>query len=344
MSKRFHNILIGSCLTLLALTSCEHKELCFNHDEHAPKTQTAVLISYEQEWQYRNEGTDWKENTEWQNLFGVTYNELYPDIPEGIRVQTFEKKGGNNIFNIAPYGEIINLREGTHDMLFYNNDTEYIVFDNIDVFAKAKATTRTRSRSTYIGNQFSGSEKENTVNPPDMLYGNYIESYTTVRKKGIDSLEVMMHPLVFKYLIFYEFEAGLEYVALARGALAGMADAVYLNSGHTSEKEATILFNCEVKPNGVQTITQSFGIPDYPNPQYARGPGKYALNLEVMLKNGKIKSFNFDVTDQVAVQPQGGIIFVSGIKIDKEEGEAGGAGFDVDVDDWGEYEDVEIPL
>ena len=62
------------------------------------------------------------------------------------------------------------------------------------------------------------------------------------------------------------------------------------------------------------------------------------------MKNGKIKSFDFDVTDQVEVQPQGGVIVVSGIEISDEEGESGGSGFDVDIDDWGEYEDIELPL
>lgn len=79
--------------------------------------------------------------------------------------------------------------------------------------------------------------------------------------------------------------------------------------------------------------------PDYPNEHYTtRTERRYGLNLEVRLKNGKVKSFDFDVTDQVAVQPQGGVIVVSGIEISDEEGTEGGSGFDVTVKDWGEYE------
>lgn len=55
-------------------------------------------------------------------------------------------------------------------------------------------------------------------------------------------------------------------------------------------------------------------------------------------------SFDFDVTDQVAAQPQGGVIVVRDIEIPDEKGMEGGSGFDVDIDDWGEYEDVELPL
>ena len=118
-----------------------------------------------------------------------------------------------------------------------------------------------------------------------MLYGHYIESYTAERKTEPDELSVTMHPLVFTYLVRYEFSHGLKYVALARGALAGMAGAVWLNSGRTAEEAATVLYDCTVED-----------------------------------------------------------IVVSGIEIPDEEGMEGGSGFDVDIEDWGEYEDIELPL
>jgi len=67
------------------------------------------------------------------------------------------------------------------------------------------------------------------------------------------------------------------------------------------------------------------------------------LNLEVMMKNGKLKEFEFDVTDQLSAQPRGGVITVDGLEVTDEE--AGNeSGFDVDVDGWGRYEDIELPL
>ena len=246
---------------------------------------------------------------------------------------------------MAPEGDIVRMRPGEHSLLLYNNDTEYIVFDDMNSFASAKATTRTRTRASYGGNPYMENTVENTVNAPDMLYGNYMENYTAERKTETDELPVTMHPLVFTYLVRYEFSHGLEYVALARGALAGMAGAVWLNSGRTSEEAVTILYDCSVEDFGAQACVHSFGIPDYPNEHYtARAERRYGLNLEVRLKNGKVKSFDFDVTDQVAVQPQGGVIVVSGIEISDEDGTEGGSGFEVDVEDWGEYEDVELPL
>lgn len=60
--------------------------------------------------------------------------------------------------------------------------------------------------------------------------------------------------------------------------------------------------------------------------------------------NGKFKTFEFDVTDQVTGQPRGGVIVVKDIEISDEEGTEGSGSFDVTVDGWGEYIDVELPL
>ena len=178
-----------------------------------------------------------------------------PDAPDGLRVQVYNEDGTNNILNVAPEGDIVRMRTGEHSLLLYNNDTEYIVFDDMNSFASAKATTRTRTRASYAGNPYMENTVENTVNAPDMLYGNYIENYTAERKIEADELPVTMHPLVFTYLVRYEFSHGLEYVALARGALAGMAGAVWLNNGRTSEEAATILYDCTVEDFGAQAAS-----------------------------------------------------------------------------------------
>ena len=343
-STRYIPLLAGA---LAALVSCEHKELCFDHDVHAPKVQVAVEAEYEREWRYTYEGgTEWADYPAWGESFGMEYDDLRPAVPEGLRVVAYNADGSNTVSNTEPEGGTVSIRPGEHAMLFYNNDTEYIVFDGIESYAAAKATTRTRTRASYLGNSYMENRSENTVNPPDMLYGNYMESYTALRTLEKDVIPVKMHPLVFTYLVRYEFSGGLQYVALARGALAGMAGAVHLNSGRTAEEEATVLFDCTVEEFGAQALVRSFGIPDFPNKHYtaSRVERTYGLNLEVRLKNGKMKYFDFDVTDQVKSQPQGGVIVVHDIEIPDDEGMEGGSGFDVDVNGWGDYEDIDLPL
>ena len=160
-------------------------------------------------------------------------------------------------------------------------------------------------------------------------------------------LPVRMKPLVYTYLIRYEFGRGLEYVALARGALAGMAESVFLKDGHTGDETATILFDCSKEAYGVETLVKTFGVPNYPGDHYTRSDGsdaRFSLNLEVRLHNGKFKTFEFDVTDQLLGQPRGGVIVVDGIEIPDKEGTEGGGTFDPEVDKWGEYIDIPLPI
>ena len=51
-----------------------------------------------------------------------------------------------------------------------------------------------------------------------------------------------------------------------------------------------------------------------------------------------------DVTDQVQAQPHGGVIVVKDIVIEAYQGMQSSGGFDVNVSDWGEYEDISLPL
>lgn len=338
--KAIYTVLVSA---MLVLSSCDNKDLCFDHDTHALKYHADIRTQYELEWQYTyGDAIDWR--THWPQSFGMSYESLLPHVPDGLRVVTYNADGTNETTNLPATGGTVYFKAGEHSLLFYNNDTEYIVFDDLASYATARATTRSRSRASYLGNKYTDSKAENTVNPPDVLFGHYIESYTPEKTVEAQMLPVTMHPLVFSYLVRYEFSEGLKYVALARGALAGMAESVYLNSGQTSTEEATILYDCTVEDFGAQAVVRSFGIPDFPNENYSRAGRRYGLNLEVRLKNGKTMTFDFDVTDQVAVQPHGGVIIVKGIKIPDDIGMEGGSGFDVNVNDWGDYEDIDLPL
>ena len=337
-------VLLSAVGLTMLLASCEHKDLCYNHEDHALYHRAMINATYEQEWEYYldENSTDWETN--WlPEYYGFGYDYLCPALPGGLRALVYNQDGSYDTHNLSVSGGEIYTSEGKHSMVFYNNDTEYIMFNNLGTYAEATATTRARSRVTYLGNTYMESSKaEYTVNPPDMLYGSYIDTISLPKQHEHTQINVTMKPLVFTYLVRYEFEYGLKFVALSRGALAGMAGSVYLKNGHTSDEPVTVLYDCYTTDYGVEAKVQSFGIPGYPTPNYSRGDNTYALNLEVRMGNGKIKVFEFDVTDQVKYQPLGGVIVVKGLRIEEDEGMEGGSGFDVDVEGWGDYEDVPI--
>lgn len=326
----------------LMLTACEHKELCYNHEDHTERVEYHLALSYDIEWEYNLEcHIEWEQY--WNNDFGIHYDSIRPDKPEGVRVHIFDDGGRSEIVrNLSSEGSTVHFNnEGLHSALFHNNDTEYIVYQDMESFSSAYATTRGMVRSSYKGNSLMNrSGEEVTVNPPDVLFGAYVDTLHVWKSTEADTLSVTLHPLVFTYLIRYEFDKGAEYVVLARGALAGMARGVNLSNGHSSAEEATVLYDATVTDFGVQALVKSFGVPDYPNPNYDRGVRQYGLNLEVKLKDGAIRQFEFDITDQMEKQPHGGVIVVNGIEVEEPKSGA----FDVGVDGWGEQIDIPLPL
>lgn len=338
--KKFLRILAFA--TVLVAMSCNHKDLCYHHRDHAHRYHINVIADYRYDWEENFGGPDWKQ--QWPEGY-LPYDELRPTKPAGLRVINYNEAGEHNINNVSADGGIVNLYEGYNDLLFHNNDAEYIVFSRVDNSVYTRATTRTRTRTSYMGSEYAN-EGEETINAPDMLYANYYEDYYVEKRLEPTDVEVTLQPMVFTYKVRYEFKSGLEYVALARGALSGMARSVLLNTGDTSEEAATILYDAIVTDYGVGALVNSFGVPNFPNPNFpsTRADNRHALNLEVLLKNGNLLNFDFDVTDQVKAQPHGGVIVVKDIVINEEDGRTGTGAFDVEVNDWGDYKDIDLPL
>ena len=345
-----HHLMDITCVALLillsiSLSSCR-KELCYNHWEHSMSVKADVEATYMAEWEI-DYGQHWEDSWD-SGRFISEYDDHRPASPDGLRIVIYREDGYEER-NIEAEGETVQLYEGGQSLLFYNNDTEYLVFDNMHSSATAVATTRTRTRFSLSGTE--SSTETRGYNPPDMLYGYYIDSWQGERKLEADRMPVEMSPLVYTYLIEFEFTDGLEYVEKARGELDGMATGVYLNSGTTSGESGVILFDtesCTVTDRGVLAEVKSFGIPGFPYEDYdgTRADGReYSLVLEVELRNGATKRFEpVDVSNQLEQNPRGGVILATGYEVTDEEGNAGGGGFDVDVDGWGDYEDIPLPI
>lgn len=330
----------------ILLTACNHKELC-DINNYIPEYNSELIIECSNEWLSQDESLpQWIEH--WPDSFGIPYDSLLPGKPNGVRAQIYKENGTFDIRNLPLKGGTLDFTDDKRrSMLFYNNDTRRIIFKELNNYYNAYATTRTVTRNSYQGNSLTGQQTtadEQTMGQPDYLFGEYIESFYPKRRTCNDTTYVYMTPWVYSYLIRYEFSHGLKYVALARGALSGMAKAVRLSTGTATSQQATILYDCTMEDFGAQAIINTFGLPDESRSRTGHSAGKVGLNLEVLLKNGERMQFEFDITHQLQLQPKGGVIIVRNIVIPDEIGEKGDSAFDVDIDGWGEYEDVELPL
>ena len=291
----------ASALMLASVLSGCRKDLCYDHDHW----KVNVVPEWELAWE-RDYGRDWK--TDWDSPAGYAYDDLRPSPGNGLAAFVYDGDGHHTERHIAADGGELPVGEGPRSVLFYNDDTEYIVFSSMDSYAEASGVS-------------------------------------------LMDLPVTLRPLVYKYVIVYRFESGIEHVRQARGALAGMAESVYLRDGHTGPEKVTVLFDdarIDAERSEVSVAVSTFGVPDYPDKYYqglsARDvPDVFGLNLEVMLPDGSLKSFEFDISGQMADQPRGGVIEVEGLTVSEDEFGSGGA-FDVEVGGWGDYEDIVLPL
>lgn len=328
-------------IVVAALTSCRD-ELCYNHFP-----TLSLSLDWEHEWE-RDYGMNHSVNWD-ASYHGLRYDALRPGMPEWVNIIRFSADGTRHEHFVGSDGDNIIVDRGPgQSLLLYNGDTEYIILSDLasPPNARASATGRSRSSLTYCTEVHPNSR---TTNPPDILYSAYVQEAPAVDIHQSVPFSVRLQPLVFTYLIRYEFEYGLEYVALARGALGGMAESAYLLDGRTSDETTIILYDCDLKEYGCQAQVRSFGVPSFPDQYFGKASADqttdrpYTLNLEVRLKNGKYIEYNFDISKQIANQPRGGVITVTGLRVEDEEGSSN-TGFDVKVEDWGEREDIDLPV
>ncbi|MDE6460250.1 MAG: DUF5119 domain-containing protein, partial [Paramuribaculum sp.] len=281
---------------------------------------------------------------------GFAYNDLRPATPEWVNLVKYRDSNPDGEHYLeAEGGEIMLQEKGDYSFLFYNGDTEYIELSDVTSLndARASATPRSRASLASVMERHPGAR---SASSPDMLYSACLENIQGIDFHEVKHLPVKMRPLVYTYVVRFDFEYGADHIALARGALGGMAESVYLRDGHTSDESVIVLFECEVTENGCEAHVRSFGVPGitdeyYGNTQAKTADRPYTLNLEVLLTNGTTLQFNYDIAEQIKKQPKGGVLKVSGIRIEDEQNkhEMGSGDFDVDLSDWG-LVDIDFPL
>lgn len=341
---RYDILPLAALLVLvMLLPACERTEMCY---DHYPRAE--VSFQWEKEWE-RDYGTSLAASWD-KDYFGFGYDELRPGMPEWVNLLKYRDNIPDGKHYLSPSGGSVTLmEEGERSFLFYNGDTEYIILSDIASLKDARASASLRSRSS-IGYILERHPDIRSANPPDLLYSAFIKELPRINVHESKQMSVKMQPLVYTYVVRYEFEYGLQHVRLARGALAGMAESVYLRDGRTSDEAVIVLYDCQKKEYGCEALVRSFGVPGFPDEYYGRKADSsterpYTLNLEVMLTNGKTLQFNYDVSDQLEHQPRGGVITVKGIRIEDHENDPGtsSGGFDVDLSGWNVV-DIDLPV
>ena len=201
MNRFYRHIAFWMLVVLLPMsffTSCERKDLYL-----AQRGMLNVDVSV---YDFRLDvlwGVDWQ--TRWQYLWDESlFGTVGYTTPTGVRANVYTINQINERVkyttrNLSNRGGRVSLTTNTtYDLIFHNNDTEYILFSTDDS-SYLYATTRSDVRSAY-------SEEYAHYNQPDQLFGAFLkELYVTDDPEEYERMEDEDG-----YYYVYEIEAALE--------------------------------------------------------------------------------------------------------------------------------------
>lgn len=308
MKKIFHAA--AAAAVLAAATSCEHKDLCYDHSD-------AVDVEVVFDWCNAPDASP-----ESMSLY------LFPAGGEALRYEFTDCRGGT-----------IRVPVGSYEALCLNSDTENVTYRNAERRETFEVTTRTAdllSGLSVLGvlsdgvPRVDGTESERVILPPDMLWSDYAESVELKPTAGTPTVTLSPEMSICRYTVEIRNAANLKYVSGISGSLSSMAEGLYPGVGcdATCKTGATIPFDAAVSADK-STVTGelfAFGCPS------ARKT--HTLTVYAVLSDESKWYYTYDVTDQIHSAPDRRDVHIvlDGLPLPKPI--VNGGGFQPDVDDW----------
>lgn len=300
-------------LAALLLTSCEHKDLCYDHSHTA---EIRVVF-------------------DWKNAPDAT--------PETMRLYLFPEEGGKpQAYEFTDYrGGHVNVRAGRYKALCVNSDTESVLYRGIDSFDSFEAyapdgVLNVRSSSVPRAEGTSG---ERIVKSPDRLYSARLEGVTIELAKENQTVTLCPEPSVHRYRVTIMNVSNLKYISPdgISGALSGMSGGLLVGRNELTSEVVTVPLG--VVSDGVSTLKADFLAFGQTG---SAGPA-HKLVIYVIMADGSKNYYTFDVTRQVddAADPRDVHIILDGLPLPKPI--VNGGGFHPAVDEWQNI-DVDVPM
>lgn len=314
--KKFR--LLASVYSLLAIlfSSCNHKELCYEHP-HIKNLTVAF------EWEKAPEA----------NPDGMCVW-FYPldntDINQVQRLDFSGKSGGK-----------ANLLAGRYHAVAFNNDSEVVQLGNSTDFSTHHGFTREGSLFEPIYGSGAniapprGDNDERVTISPDMLWG---DSGMFIEVTGDDQV-ITFYPeeLVCIYTVEIRNVKNLSHTTQMCGSLSSMAPHVIFSDKSVGRECVTVPFACN--GDGASTINgrfMTFG-------HHEENEEPHTLTLYVWMDDGSKWYYTFNVTQQVHKAPNPRRVNIIIDNLDLPQPITNGSGFHPDIDDWfAETEDVEM--
>lgn len=306
------------CLWLLGMlgllfTSCEHKELCYDHSHLA---EVEVIF-------------DWKNAPEAD--------------PESMRLYLFPVDGGEMIpFEFAgKQGGTFKIQPGRYRAICVNNDTESILyrhFDSYDSFEAYVTDAAMQLRSISLP-RAEATAGQRAGNSPSLLYSDHLEEVEFFNKRGKQSFTMYPASMICHYTVEIRHVENREYLPEGNifSTLSSMSGGWFMSQDQPTDEMVVLSFDlASAKDNSLFGDFYTFGYP-------AGSKELQQLVIYVIMSDGKKYYYTFDVTNQIhdAKDPKEVHIVIDTLPLPMPI--TNGSGFDLTVDDW-ETVYIDLPM
>lgn len=309
----YHIQQMVSVFVILISTSCEHKDLCYDHS-HTSRIHVVF---------------------DWKNVPDAT--------PETMRLYLFPIDGSKpQTYEFTDYrGGFVNVPAGRYKALCVNSDTESVLYRNIGSFDgfEAYAPDGVLSVRSSLVPRAEGTSGERVAKSPDRLYSGRLDN-VTIEVSTKDQMIILYPELsVCRYRVRIMNVSNLKYISSdgVTGALSGMSGGLLVGRNELTSDPVTVPF--EVISDGISTLTADFLVLG----QTGRGNPAHKLVIYVIMSDGSKNYYTFYVSRQVdeAADPHDVRILLDGLLLPRPI--VNESGFQPTVDDW-QNVDVNIPM
>ncbi len=306
-------------ITLLTLSGCEHKELCYDHPH---MIQLKVVF-------------DWTKA---------------PDAsPESMSLYLFPQNGRKVLHYELPghEGGTIRVPEGRYEALCLNSDTEGVYCRNTNQITTFEVTTRS---TTLLSDFFTlktnnskiprakGTENERIALAPEELWSSHEENILLEQTSENQTIRFCPEVSTQSCTVEIHNAENLKFVSKINATISTMAGGLLAGTGPNalSEEHVTIPFKTTVSPDKT-VITGSFRTFGH----CPSSSNSHKLVIYTVLTDNSKWYYTFDVTKQIHTVsvPQNIHIRLENLPIPKPI--TGSGGFNPSVDDW---KDMEIKI
>lgn len=313
-------ITLFAAITALSLTSCRHKDICFDHSH-----RIGVYVAF-----------DWRNAPEANPTSMLTY--FYPADGSETLLYTFADRDGGEIS--LPYGSYSALAlngDNSYWASFRNTDD----IDSFEVFTRDAEQLEGYGVATQSLPRAKGAESERLAKTPGMMWGGRTDNITLSDDfEGDKIITFFPEEKVCHYTVDV---VDVKNIANLHGAsvdatLSGMAEGYLHGKDMTTDVAVTMPFTLapDTENNSLHAEFLTFG-------ECATISTRHLLTLYIYLTDGSKWYQTFDVTDQVTDAPDTRHVHIIITGLTLPQPITGSGGFKPDVNDWNDIV-IDLPM